>query len=232
MVETNETVFKVVKAFSEPWAAEFRQDLWSPCHLFPDPIASEWQRVVEDYLPKENPTYLEFGTFTGAGSTYNALLANPKLKVITFDLFQLTPRYCYEFDDGHTLFDATNALGEKYAAVRGLCTTLQAAMYNLWDFQDRTAIFRQRTGANLMQRLADAGVVPDLFFIDDDHTAGPTFERIEAASRLWPDALVGVDDYCSAWPAVMQSVDRAFEEGLYSKENSELLADRVYLLRK
>ncbi len=229
---TSDTVFKVVKAFSEPWKEEFRQDLWSPCHLFPEPVASEWQRVVEHYLPAENPTYLEFGTFTGAGSTYNALLANPQLKVITFDTFQLSPKYCYELDDGHELFDATNALGERYAAVRGLCTTLQAAMYNLWDFQDRTAIFRQKTSAALMRRLAAAGVVPDLFFIDDDHNKKPVFERIETASELWPAAIVGVDDYCEAWPTVIQAVDRAFEQGLYRKDNSELLADRVYLLRK
>jgi len=202
----------------------------SECHWFPDEEKEAFQKALQS-LPL-NPVYVEFGTFLGAGSTKAALEARSDIQVLCFDDFTITGELIQAVADKADRPGALpdNFQGSDFAA--GIGTALQHCQNNLWDYRGRVRLFEQGISHVTVDRLANSGVMPDCVLIDDHHEKEPFIKRLFRCRYRWPQAVIICDDYCKAWPGVMEGVSEAFKRGWYHDSEATMLGKRMIAFKR
>ena len=78
-----------------------------------------------------------------------------------------------------------------------------------WEYRDRITPIRATTHQGL-QQIADAGLRPDLIFVDADHSFDAVMADLEHCEQLFPEARLVGDDYEA--PSVRKAVDNFARE--------------------
>ena len=89
----------------------------------------------------------------------------------------------------------------KLRALPRLFETFQA---RCWDYRERVLPLRT-TSLEGLRRVADAGLEPDLVYVDAEHTYEAVSAELKLARELFPHALLCGDDY--DWSGVRRAVD-------------------------
>lgn len=141
------------------------------------------RRLITDLLASRRlMVVLEVGTFLG-GSARQWLTAGPELVVVCIDPWADIVRPNPWFDR-HPF---GRACGGQLRAAEGLYETFLSSM---WDVRDRVIPVRGKA-ADKLPELHALGLKPDLVYIDADKRC----EEIAVCDVLFPDALIGGDDW-------------------------------------
>jgi hypothetical protein len=91
------------------------------------------------------------------------------------------------------------------AADPRLATLYETFLVNQWEQRDRVVPVRLDTSAG-MHAVYDAGLAPDLVFIDADHSPEAVLSDLTIAEGLWPNIKLYGDDW--GWESVRGAVER------------------------
>jgi len=214
--------------FPQPeWPDEPYDIASSMCHWFARVSRKLFVRWIESLPP--NPVYVEFGTFTGAGTTLTALQTRSDLQAICLDHWRINHRVALKFPP----YDSHDPVtGELCGFLRGDGTVLQHCQNNLRGYRDRVKLVQLSTTHATVDHLANAGVEADCVLLDDDHTETAFVERLYRCRYRWPEALIICDDCNDSWPGVQRGVEVAFEKGFYTRDEFHTDGNMVAFKRK
>jgi hypothetical protein len=137
---------------------------------------------------------VEVGSWTGRSTRFLAGLA-PSATIIAIDHWQGSPEHS---DDA----ELSAALPHLYDTFLSEC----------WNYRDQIIPVRLKSVEGL-QRVAEAGLKPDVVYIDADHTYDAVIEDLTAALDLFPTAHIVGDDF--NWDDVRRAVETiATQRGL------------------
>ena len=162
----------------------------------PPPPDRNWlfpatRRVLIDTLPTGASLIIEVGSWLGRSTRFLADLA-PQSHVVAIDHWEGSPEH---------LLDP-----ELAAFLPRLYETFLAES---WDYRER--IIPVRAGSTDGLRLvADAGLKPDLVYLDADHSAESVRADLAAILDLFPGVRIVGDDW--DWPSVRDGADSAAGE--------------------
>jgi hypothetical protein len=193
-------------------------------------VSPRSKKVFIDLIKKlpPNPVYVELGTFLGAGSTMLALQARSDLQAICLDHWAITASIANKYPPDN----AKDKDGRLCAFLRGEGTSLEHCQNNLWAYRDRVTLIQTNIVPETVDQLANQGVKADCVLLDDDHTELPFLHRLGRCRYRWPEAVVICDDYCKAWPGILNGVEAAFRKGFYTKEESQVFDRMIAFQRK
>ena len=197
----------------------------SRCHWF-SPFGQKELAGLLKKLPL-CPLYVEFGTFLGAGSTAFALETRKDLQAICLDNWEIAT-----IDENCKPFNYEDEDGNVCGFGRGDGESLKHCQNNLWEYRSRVHLLKTTTSHVTVDTLANAGLQPDCVFIDDDHEKEPFLKRLFRCRYRWPNSLVVCDDYCKAWPGVIEGVAEAFKRGWYREDESQMLGNRMIAFKR
>ncbi len=200
----------------------------SQCCWFPESEQGGFIEVIKG-LPKD-PLYVELGTFLGAGTTRVALETRDDLQALCFDHFLIHANLVRKLAKGNPNALPENFKGSDFA--KGIGDVLQHCQNNLLAYRDRVRLFKMNTSHVMIDKLADSGVIPDCVMIDDLHEKDPFLKRLFRCRYRWPYAWIVCDDYCKAWPGVMEGVSEAFKRGWYKESESKMLGKRMIAFKR
>jgi hypothetical protein len=197
----------------------------SLCHWFPPASIEPFNHVIRA-LP-ENPTYVEFGTFLGAGTTLKALRLRDDLQALCLDHWGITGTSAARWNprgakNGRHLCDFMVGKG----------TALQHCQNNLWAYRDRVKLFKGSTTHRTVDILANQGIQPDCVLLDDDHSYEGFMPRLFRCRYRWPNAVIICDDHTSSWPGVVKGVKEALARGFYTKEELYQVGPRMVAFKR
>jgi hypothetical protein len=198
----------------------------SPLHWFHEQLHEPYRQICAA-MP-ENAIYLELGSFAGAGSTVVAMTAHRTMRAYCVDNFQMPPSVMRRHKPPGSYKVGQPVLVDM---LNGIGSQLEHFCNNTWEWQDRIAPLQRDINQVFLHQLVNFGIKPDLILIDDHHAHFPVLERLRICAKHWPDATVVLDDYTSNWDGVRTGTQVAFDEGLYRREDSELLVNRLMVLR-
>lgn len=208
----------------------------SPLYYWGPELSRSYRSVLSsDFVDTSaSGVYLELGSFFGCGSTQD-VLQHTEMQCICVDNFSIPYRW-WKHNKGPEHRRPNSAVPglhlNQMPFFKGQGTHLDHFMHNTWEYRDRVVPVQCDIEPEILDAIYDAGVVPDLVFIDDDHSYAPLRWRLAFVREHWPSAVVVCDDYKKQnWPGVVEAVDEALEMGLYDKAKSKELAERLYLLR-
>jgi hypothetical protein len=195
-------------------------------HWFNEQLHEAYRSICAA-MPK-NAIYLELGSFTGAGSTAVAMTAHPTMRAYCADNFHLPIQVLQKLKPlGSYKADQTGFVD----MLNGIGTQLEHFCNNTWEWRDRIAPLQRSINPVFLHQLVNRGVKPDLVLIDDHHAHFPVLQRLRVCAKHWPNATIVIDDYTPNWDGVRTGTQAAFDEGLYRREDSELLVNRLMVLR-
>jgi hypothetical protein len=141
---------------------------------------------------------VEVGSWTGRATRHLATLG-PKATVIAIDRWQGSPRQ-----------QADPALAEF------LPRLFDTFLSECWDY--RTQIIPMRSGSvEGLRRVAEAGIQPDLVYLDGDHNAETVLGNLGTVLDLFPKAKIVGDDW--DWEGVRMAVETLSQERGIKYEN-------------
>lgn len=196
----------------------------SPCHYWHGFVREPFHQLMKQTKP--DVQYLELGSFLGAGSTATALQANPTLRAVCCDHFNLKYNKIFEPENAYEPGTA-----RKVDFIRGVGSPFEHFINNTWEWKDRIAPFKVVINKRFLQYLYDQGYRPDVILVDDDHRYQPVIDRLDIIKDLWPTSLIIMDDFVPEWEEVRQAVYEVFRKGWYRKADSELLGGRLLVLK-
>lgn len=154
-------------------------------------------KTIKSLGRPENLVVVEIGSHLGFSTIYH-LAANPAATVIAIDLFADNLFY------HDPLF------------------TLTQVQRNLWPWRQRTILMSCNSHDGL-RAIHNAGVAPNLIYIDGDHAYPQVIGDVSLSVELFPDATIAGHDY-NEHEGTRQAVDEvAAKHGL----GVEVLADGV-----
>jgi hypothetical protein len=136
-----------------------------------------------------NPTtslIVEVGSWTGRSTRFLAGLA-PSATIIAIDHWQGSPEHTEDPE-------LSAALPHLYETFLSEC----------WSYRDQIIPLRSKSVAG-MQRVAEAGLEPDVVYIDPDHSYDSVVEDVTAALDLFPNSHIIGDDF--NWDDVRRAVE-------------------------
>jgi len=133
--------------------------------------------LLRNYLSGKTRVILELGSWMGESCRF-FLDAAPEATVICVDTWL-----------GGRL---THQGGE--AIQRAIPVSYDTFLVNLWEKQQRVIVIRNSSLAG-MGEVAACGVVPDLIYIDADHSYEGCLADLHTALRLFPKSQITGDDY-------------------------------------
>lgn len=165
-----------------PWPGEKPQ--------VPPPPIRNWlfpstQAVFEETVPQDARVIVEVGSFTGRSTRFLADYA-PAALVIAIDHWRGSPEMAND--------------PEVAAFLPRLYETFLA---ECWLFRDRVVPVR-RSSLEGLREVADAGLRPDVIFIDADHSYEAVCADLSCALDLFPQARIIGDDW--NWGGVRQAI--------------------------
>lgn len=190
-----------------PWPAE-RPDV-RPLRWIMDGGGKEL--VIEQIERRHARVLLEIGVFFG-GSLERWLAASPELTVIAVDDWRGRWWADYAVEHGRAEYEAQ---------LRADDGPFQTFLATFWEQRHRIIPIRERAPGAL-RHLAEAGVQPEVVFIDADKDGA----NLEQCHALFPGCALTGDDWNWGEGAPMQRMVRAFAErhGLYPHVDLETWA--------
>jgi hypothetical protein len=151
------------------WPKEKPDILPNDNNWFRDPNA----KLLATLLSDKTKCVVEIGPWTGAGSTKFILDKAFNATVFTIDTWKGNPEMQH--------LDVIPVLYETF-------------LVNCWNYKDRLYPLKMDSVQGL-KLLHKEGIVPDLIYIDGDHTYEVAKYDIETAFTLFPKALIAGDDW-------------------------------------
>jgi hypothetical protein len=152
------------------------------------------REVLAQSLSAETRLVVELGSWTGRSTRYIADLA-PRAKVVAID---------------HWEGSAEHAQDPELAAF--LPRLYETFLSECWDYRERIIPVRAKSVEGL-RRVRDAGLRPDLVYIDADHRYDGVVADLTGALEAFPEAAIIGDDW--DWESVRSAVEAvARERGL------------------
>lgn len=152
------------------------------------------QEVLSQCVNRATRLIVEVGSWTGRSTRFLAGLA-PRATIVAIDHWLGSPEHA---DDP----ELAPALPHLYETFLSEC----------WNYRDQIIPVRLKSTEG-MQRVAEAGLEPDVVYIDADHRYESVVEDLSAALDLFPRAEIVGDDF--NWDDVRRAVqDVAKERGL------------------
>jgi len=149
-------------------------------------LTSGTAAALVSVLSPETRLAVELGTWLGASARFIADRA-PASIVIAIDHWQGSEQH----HANPRLRPMLPALYENFLSLT-------------WPYRDRIIPLKMRTLDGL-RAVADHGLVPDVVYVDADHSYEAVTNDIETTCRLFPSAMVVGDDY--DWESVRRAVD-------------------------
>lgn len=178
-------------ASAYPWPSQkpepphFPQRNW----LFPGT-----QEALSTCVNPSTALIVEVGSWTGRSTRFLASLA-PNATIVAIDHWQGSPEHAED--------------AELVAALPHLYETFLA---ECWNYRDQIIPVRL-TSVEGLQRVAEAGLSPDVVYIDADHKFDSVVDDLTTALDLFPKAQIVGDDL--NWDDVRRAVEQvASERGL------------------
>jgi predicted O-methyltransferase YrrM len=171
-----------------PWPAE------KP--VVPAPPDRNWlfpaaRQVLAQTLSAQTRLVVELGSWTGRSTRYIADLA-PQAKVVAVDHWEGSVEHAQDPE-------LAEFLPHLYDTFLSEC----------WDYRERIIPVRARSVEGL-RRIRDAGLSPDLVYIDADHRYEAVVADLTATLDLFPDAVIAGDDW--DWDSVRSAVEAVVRE--------------------
>jgi hypothetical protein len=172
-------------------------------HFLRDTAARFFSKLLE----RPMSVILELGSWVGAGST-KFFLEHSNALVIANDTWR---------------GDSLELVKRREHKIPILYETF---CHNLWYYRDRIIPLRMDT-LNGLWIVAEHAIVPDLIYVDANHSYESVFAQLNLIYRLFPNSIVCGDDYAS-WPEVGRAV-RDFT----SREGIEFIIDgEIWMLKE
>jgi hypothetical protein len=171
-----------------PWPAQ-RPDVPPPPDrnwLFPDT-----RKVLADTVSPDSRFIVEVGSWLGRSTRYIADLA-PKARIAAIDHWVGSPEHTHDPE-----------------LVPLLPRLYETFLSESWDYRDRVIPVKAKSVEGL-KKVADAGLTPDLIFIDADHSYEAVRADVTMALQLFPKTPLVGDDW--DWPGVRQAVEELARE--------------------
>lgn len=165
--------------------------------IFTKPPSDGWlYPEVADMLTRHlNPgvrVVVEVGAWLGK-STRHILDQAPNAVVYCVDTWKGSPEH-------------ERLLGYNYEAL--ISTLYERFVDACWEYRGRIYPVRGLSSSVLPQ-LAEAGIEPDVCYIDGSHAYADVLRDLEDCISFWPGAKLLGDDYHDTWPDVVRAVDDA-----------------------
>jgi hypothetical protein len=171
-----------------PWPAE------RP--VVPVPPERNWlfpgaREVLAQSLSADTRLVVELGSWTGRSTRYIADLA-PHAKVVAVDHWEGSVEH-----------------GQDPELVAFLPRLYETFLSECWDYRERIIPVRSKSVEGL-QRVRDAGLYPDVVYIDADHGYEGVFADLTTALDAFPEAAIVGDDW--DWESVRTAVEAVAQE--------------------
>lgn len=170
------------------WPAK-KPDVPAPPHrqwLFPGT-----QQILSQTVDRDARLVVELGSWLGRSTRYLTTLA-PHATIIAVDHWKGSPEH---YDDP----ELVEFLPNLYDAFISEC----------WDYRDRIIPVRADSTDGLRQ-IADAGLKPDIVYIDADHQFDSVRADLSTALDMFPNAKIVGDDW--NWDSVRRAVEAVAQE--------------------
>lgn len=145
------------------------------------------EKALGQFISREAKLVVELGSWLGK-STLWFLDRAPRATVVAVDTWLGSPEH----------------YTPKPSLLGRLPTLYETFLVNCWPYRDR--LIPMRTTSLVGLRLVkQAGVTPDLIYVDADHQYWAVKGDVQSAHELFPAARLIGDDY--NWPGVKRAVD-------------------------
>lgn len=145
------------------------------------------EKALGQFVSGETKLVLELGSWLGK-STLWFLDRCPRATVVAVDTWLGSPEH----------------YAPKPSLLGRLPTVYETFLVNCWPYRDR--LIPMRTTSLVGLRLVkQAGLAPDLIYVDADHQYWAVKGDVQSAHELFPQARLIGDDY--NWPGVKRAVD-------------------------
>jgi hypothetical protein len=161
-------------------------------------FCGENQEILRRHLSPTTELVVELGSWQGMSARFIAAAA-PRANLICIDHWEGSPE--------HKAFPEW---------ARSLPTLYETFLRNLWEFRDRVVPLKCTTQKGL-ERIAAAGLTPDLIYLDAAHDASSVLADVSLALRLFPKATLVGDDW--SWNSVKAGVCWAFKDTMRKLES-------------
>ncbi len=156
--------------------------------------------------PVQNPGWLGEGT---DGALAAALSDRTRVVVELGAWLGMSTRYILDRAPGATVISVNHWEGSPEHRVGTLYQSMLPTLYETflsqcWDYRDRLIPLRMTTLEGL-QVVAQAGIQPDLIYIDAEHSYRAVTAELELASELFPHARLVGDDF--DWRGVREAAE-------------------------
>jgi hypothetical protein len=154
-------------------------------------LCPDTANALAERVNAETRLIVECGTWLGVSARLFMQRA-PNAELICIDTWMGSPEHWNDKRADGTPGDWASRLPTLY----------KTCQRNLWPWHDRITMVRQDSLVGLGQ-VYEAGLHPDLIYLDSKHTAGRVSAELSLCLELFPDARVVMDDYNNA--AVMSA---------------------------
>lgn len=200
-----------IRALSErfPWPASKPDVLLPPRELLGWFRDSQRQLLTKDLSPQTR-IVVELGSWLGMSTRFIAEQA-PKAMILAVDHWRGSPEH-------HQRTEFNTLLPLLFETFQALC----------WGQRARIIPMRM-SSLDGLQAISDAGLVPDLIYVDADHSYEAVCADLALSLKLFPETVLDGDDF--EWPGVAQAVRECA-----TRENLQLglvgRQDRAWTLRR
>lgn len=162
----------------------------------PAPPERNWlfpavRRVMSDTVPRDATLVVEVGSWLGRSTRFLADLA-PRARIVAIDHWVGSPEH-------QTDAELAPLLPRLYETFLSEC----------WDYRERIVPVRKKSIEGL-RLVAEAGLNPDVIYIDGDHSYAAVHDDLVTALGLFPRSAILGDDW--DWPGVKQAVEEIVQE--------------------
>ena len=159
-------------------------------------LASGNQLLLNKYVDSNMKIIFEFGSWKGLSATYILKRCNPNCVVICIDMWK---------GDTSIGFDVQDDLYDQF-------------IVNMWKYK-KQVIPLKMDGRKAMKYLYNLKIVPDLIYLDMDHSYKEVKKDLQTLFKYYPKTLILGDDILY-WDGVKQAVNEIQDE--YSVYNIEI----------
>jgi hypothetical protein len=149
------------------------------------------RKMLRDQITPQTRVIVELGSWTGLSTRFLADCA-PQATVIAIDHWKGSPEHA-------TNPELAPRLERLYEEFLSAC----------WSYRDRIIPLRATTDAGLCE-VSDNGIIPDLIYLDADHSYDSVLSDIALANHLFPKTPIVGDDW--DWETVRRAVTESSRE--------------------
>jgi hypothetical protein len=168
---------------------------------YDDQLCHQCHDLLSNSLSKKTQLVIELGSCVGKSTQYILSQAS-NCTIVCIDVWDIN-----RIPDMKNWDLPNNVLSNLY----------ETFIVNCWEYKDRVIPVRQLTLDGLKE-VHQFGYVPDLIYIDADHSYEAVKQDVELSYQLFPNAVFVGDDYYDAVPTVLHAVDDFVKEHNFTVE--------------